>query len=122
MTLFEALYERPCRSPSCWLDNKNSIIGSLKLIKEISKQFDLNKKRMKGAQNKQKSYVYLKMRSLEFKEGELIFLKISQIRGMMRLDKFRKCGKLRPRYIGLFEILKRVGEVTYKIDYKDLEI
>lgn len=34
---------------------------------------------MKGAQNKQKSYVYLKMKSLEVKEGELIFLKIHKL-------------------------------------------
>lgn len=43
---------------------------------------------MKGAQNEEKTYVYLKMTSLDLKEGELIFLKISQIRGMMRFKKF----------------------------------
>ncbi|XP_070025720.1 uncharacterized protein [Nicotiana sylvestris] len=34
------------------------------------------------------------------------------MKGVMR---FRKKGKLSPRYIGPFEILKRIGEVAYKL-------
>ena len=67
---------------------------------------------MKEAQDRQKSYADLKRRSLEFQEGESIFLKISPIRGVMR---FGKSGKLSPRYVGPFEILKRVGEVAYQL-------
>lgn len=29
--------------------------------------------------------------------------------------RFGKCGKLSPRYVGLFEVLKRVGEMAYKL-------
>ena len=43
-------------------------------------------------------------------EGEQVLLKVSPMKGVMR---FRKRGKLSPRYIGLFEVLKRVGEVAY---------
>ena len=38
--------------------------------------------------------------------------KISRTRGVMR---FGKSGKLSPRYVGPFEILKRVGEVAYQL-------
>ena len=34
------------------------------------------------------------------------------MKGVMR---FGKKGKLRPRFIGPFEILSRVGEMTYKL-------
>ena len=112
MTPFEALYGRPCRSPSCWLDNKDPVIVGPELIEETVKQVELIQKRMKEAQDRQKSYADLNRRFLEFQEGESVFLKISPIRGVMRFGKSRK---LSPRYVGPFEILKRVGEVAYQL-------
>ena len=44
--------------------------------------------------------------------GDHVFQKISPTRGVMR---FGKSGKLSPRYVGPFEILKRVGEVAYQL-------
>lgn len=63
------------------------------------------------AQDRQKSYADLKRRPLEFDEAELVSLKISPIRGVKR---FEKSCKLSQRYVQLFEILKRVGEIAYQ--------
>ena len=52
------------------------------------------------------------VRDLDFMEGEQVLLKVSPMKGVMR---FGKRGKLSPRYIGPFEVQKRVGEVAYEL-------
>ena len=65
-----------------------------------------------AAQSRQKEYADRKVRDLEFMEGEQVLLKVSPIKGVMH---FGKRGKLSPRYIGPFEVLKRVGEVSFEL-------
>ena len=49
---------------------------------------------------------------MEFTVGDHVFLKVSPKRGLML---FGRSGKLSPRFIGLFEILDRVGVVAYHL-------
>jgi hypothetical protein len=42
-----------------------------------------------------------------------VYLKVSPIRDLRR---FKGKGKLSPRYIGLFKILERKGEVAYQLE------
>jgi ribosomal protein L21E len=71
---------------------------------------------LRTAQSRQKRYVDTRRRLLEFKEGDHVYLKVSPIRGMRR---FKVKGKLSPRFIGPFLILKRVGEVAYQLELLD---
>jgi hypothetical protein len=50
---------------------------------------------------------------LEFEVENHVYLKVSPMKGLKR---FGVKGKLAPRYIGPFPILKKCGNVTYKLD------
>nr|GEZ33824.1 hypothetical protein [Tanacetum cinerariifolium] len=70
------------------------------------------KEKLKEARTRQKSYADKHHRSLEFQPGDRVFLKVSLARGVRRLG---IKGKLSPRFIRPFEILDRVGEVSYRL-------
>ena len=67
---------------------------------------------MRTAKSRQKSYADVRRRSLEFETGDLVFLKVAPMKGVWR---FGRTGKLSPKFIGPFEILKQVGLVSYKL-------
>ncbi len=55
-------------------------------------------------------------RDLEFEVGDMVFLRISPWKGVLR---FGKRGKLSPRYIGPYRIVERIGEVAYRLEGLD---
>ena len=112
MAPYEALYGRPCRSPLCWTEVGESSITGPDLIRDTSEKVSLIRQRLLTTQSRQKSYADLRRRPLEFEVGDHVFLKVMPKRGVVRFD---KRGKLSPRFIGPFEILKRVGIVAYRL-------
>ena len=112
MAPYEALYERPCRSPLCWTEVGEISITGPDLIRDTSEKVILIRQRLLAVQSWQKSYADVRHRPLEFEVGDHIFLKVMPKRGVVR---FSKRGKLSSRFIGPFEILKRVGTVAYRL-------
>ena len=68
--------------------------------------------RLRIAFSRQKSYADPRRKDVSFSAGDMVFLKVSPMKGVMR---FGKKGKLAPRYIGPFEIRSRVREVAYRL-------
>ncbi|GJR88708.1 putative reverse transcriptase domain-containing protein [Tanacetum coccineum] len=62
--------------------------------------------------NLQKSYVDRRRKPLEFEVGDKVILKASPRKGVIR---FRKRGKLNPRYIEPFKNLAKVGTVAFRL-------
>ena len=67
---------------------------------------------MLASQSRQKSYADPKRRNVEFQVGDYVFLRVSPWK---RVRRFGKKGKLSPRFVGLFEILERIGQVAYRL-------
>ncbi|GJZ17008.1 putative reverse transcriptase domain-containing protein [Tanacetum coccineum] len=87
---FEALYGRKCRSPIMWVE-----VGEGQLI------------------GPELVYANKRRKPLEFSVCDYVLLKVSPWKGVVR---FRKKGKLAPRFVGPFEIIEKVDPVAYRLD------
>ncbi|GJR08794.1 putative reverse transcriptase domain-containing protein [Tanacetum coccineum] len=91
----EAMYGRKCRSPICWAEIK---------------------KRIQAARDRQKSLADRNRKPMEFQVEDMVMLKVSPWKGVIR---FSKRGKLNPRYIRPFKVLAKVGTVAYRLELPD---
>ncbi|GJV45240.1 hypothetical protein Tco_1429776 [Tanacetum coccineum] len=113
---FEALYGRKCRSPVLWVEIRESSLTGLELVQETIDKVVLVKEKPKMERDRQKSYVNYRRKPLEFDVGDRVLLKVTPWKGVVR---FGKKGKLAPRYVGPFEILKRIGLVAYRLRFPE---
>jgi len=67
---------------------------------------------MRATQSRQKSYADKRRRPLEFAAGDHMFLKVTPTVGIGRALKSRK---LTPRFIGPYQIMRRIGQVAHEI-------
>ncbi|GJV39052.1 putative reverse transcriptase domain-containing protein [Tanacetum coccineum] len=110
---FEALYGRKCRSPVCWAEVGDVQLTGPEIIHETTEKIVQIRQRFQAARDRQRSYANVRQKPLEFQVGDRVMLKVSPWKGVIR---FGKRGKLNPRYIGPFKILKRVGLVAYTLE------
>ena len=76
MAPYEALYGRPCRSSLCWTEVGERSITGPDLIRDTSEKVSLIRQHLLTAQSRQKSYVDVRRRPLEFEVGDHVFLKV----------------------------------------------
>ena len=77
-----------------------------------AEKINVIKSKLKAAQDRQKSYTDQHRREMEYKVEEKVFLRVSPWKGIMR---FGNKGKLSPRYIGPYEIIRKVGPLAYRL-------
>jgi hypothetical protein len=113
MSPYEALYGRKCRTPLYWNETGESQVFGPEILRRAEEQVQAIRENLKAAQSRQKSYADNRRRGLTFEVGDMVYLKVSPIRGLRR---FKVKGKLAPRYIGPFRIIARRGEVAYQLE------
>ena len=114
MDPFKDLYERICRSLIGWFEVGGFTLISPKVVFEVVEIIWLIRDRLITAQSRQKSYAYNTKRDLEFMLGNLVYLKISPMKGVKR---FEKKGKISPRMWGPMRFWKTLS-VAYELKLK----
>ncbi|GAU46468.1 hypothetical protein TSUD_402350 [Trifolium subterraneum] len=112
MAPYEALYGRKCRTPLCWTEVGDKGVLGPEIIQETTLKIKSVKEHMRVAQSRQKSYADHRRRPIEFEQGDHVFLRVTPKLGLRGVFKTKK---LAPRYIGPYQILKRVGSVAYQL-------
>ncbi|XP_012483116.1 uncharacterized protein LOC105797735 [Gossypium raimondii] len=86
--------------------------NSPELVFKIEDTVRLIRDHLKVASDRNKFYADLKRRDIEYSVGDFVFLKVSPWKKVLRFD----CkGKLNPRFIRPYRILKHVEPVTYQL-------
>ncbi|KAD7477105.1 hypothetical protein E3N88_00241 [Mikania micrantha] len=98
------------RCSGCLLVSPSS--GSFFSAESSGKEDSSNPEPYGSSPGRQKSYADKRRKPLEFQVGDRVLLKVSSWKGVIR---FGKRGKLSPRYVEPFEILKRIGPVAYQL-------
>ncbi|GJT73227.1 putative reverse transcriptase domain-containing protein [Tanacetum coccineum] len=102
---FEALYGRKCRSPVCWSEVGDSQLTGPEMIRETTEKIVQIKNRLLTARSRQKSYADVRRKPMEFQVGDMVLLKVSPWKGVIR---FGKRGKLSPRMKNLVIPLEEI--------------
>ncbi|KAL8133741.1 hypothetical protein AgCh_008979 [Apium graveolens] len=112
MPPYEALYRRKCRSMLYWDEVGEKKVLGPELVQQTKDAIVLIRKRLEAAQDRQRKYADIHRKDMDLEIGALVLLKVSPWKGLVR---FGQKGKLSPRFIGPFEVLKKVGKVAYEI-------
>jgi hypothetical protein len=112
MSPFSTLYGRSCRTSLQWDQPEEKQVFGPDIWLKAEENIKMVRENLKITQSRQQSYADTRRRELSFEVGDFVYLKVSLIRGV-RI--FGVKGKLAPRYVGLYQILAKHGEVAYQL-------
>ncbi|XP_024965891.1 uncharacterized protein LOC112506094 [Cynara cardunculus var. scolymus] len=87
MAPFEALYGRKCRTTLCWRETGEKVLARPEMIQITHDKIQVIRERMKAAQDRQKSYANNRRRPIEFTVSDMVMLKVSPWKGILRFGK-----------------------------------
>ena len=97
------------------LDNPlNRITLGPYFLKEMEQEVAKIRQSLKTIQDRQKSYADKHRVHRGFSVGDHVYLRVRPRKSSLKLG---SCAKLSPRYCGSFEVLERIGLVSYRLAF-----
>jgi hypothetical protein len=112
MSPFESLYGRKCNTPLSWDNLARRVVLRPNFLKDMEDLMIIISQNLKVAQDRQKIYVDKNKTTREFKVGEHVLLKMNPKKISLTLG---SCTKIVAKLCGPFEILERIGIVSYML-------
>lgn len=114
ITPFQAVYRRP--PPPLISYGEQSTINSTLEQQLLERDIALNvvQEKMRLAQERMKKFTDRNRREVEYKIGDMVFLKICLYRQASLAKKRNE--KLSPKYYGPYRVLEKIGKVAFKLD------
>ncbi|GJS21324.1 integrase, catalytic region, zinc finger, CCHC-type containing protein [Tanacetum coccineum] len=106
-----------CRSPVCWAKVGDVQLTGPEIIHETTKKIVQIRQCLQAARDRQRNYVNIRRKPLEFQVGDRVMLKVSPRKGVIR---FRKRGKLNPRTFHVSNLKKCLSDESLIIPMKEL--
>ncbi|GJW87358.1 putative reverse transcriptase domain-containing protein [Tanacetum coccineum] len=116
---FEALYGRKCRSPICWAKVGDSQLTGPEIIHETTEKIIQIKSRIQAARDRQKSYVDVRRKPLEFQVGDKIISKVGTI--AYRLELPEQLSRVH-RTFHVSNLKKYLADETLAIPLDEIQI
>jgi hypothetical protein len=113
MSPFDALYERPCRTPLSWSESGKRVIFAPNIVTGPKKKVKQIQANILATQSCQKSYADKRRSPLKFEVGDHVYLRVSLMKVVRR---FGIEEKLAPRYIGSYPIIDKYGSTSYQVE------
>ncbi|XP_052728486.1 uncharacterized protein LOC128195286 [Vigna angularis] len=87
------------------------VLTGPELIQQTTEKVKLIQDRLKTTRSRQKSYADKRRRPLEFAAGDHVFLRLNPT---TRVGRVVRPKKLSPKFVGPYQILRRIGPVAYE--------
>nr|GEW48908.1 putative reverse transcriptase domain-containing protein [Tanacetum cinerariifolium] len=134
---FETLYGCKCRSPICWAEVGDSQLTGPEIIHETTKKIVQIKSHIPTAHDRQKSYVDIRRKPLEFQVGDKIIAKVgtivhrielkeqlSKVYSMFHVSNLKKCLADEPLAIPLdgIQVDDKLHFIEEPVEVMDREV
>ncbi|MCO5584567.1 hypothetical protein L7F22_038497 [Adiantum nelumboides] len=92
---------------------KEKIQYAKDFLEDMNDMLKVARESIRSTQDRAQTYANKAHKKVTFEKGDFVFLKVPTKSKTMKME---KCDKLSSKYCGFFKILKKIGDVAYKLE------